>query len=838
MKRLLAFLACALVFLCFGTAGMAHSPHDPIDVLSLSPDYGRYDHTLFIAISDHLLKSEDGGYQWKQLTNGLQNSHLISSICISPFFSKDKTVFLSTLGDGVYRSEDGGQSWFKENQGLNTTYIEFMKISPHGSIFAVDSSGELWKKERHENRWLSVESGASQITSIGFAAASLDKHVMFLGDRAGNFFISSDTGNSFYKKFTFPDSGPVTVIAASFDSQSDLFIWVGTKKNGIFKSIDGGVSFSPSSNGITDRHIIDISISSGDRSKLYATTWNEAVYSLEAGAITWQLFSKNLTTDRQADTEKYRSPHFRSVRLSKAFESDNTLFLAGFDGLFVSNTGGKEWKQLETLPIGLIKGMDVFSASGTTSTAVTTYGGGAYISDSWGPTWSIANSGLNTTRLSDIKYSPNYHRDNTLFSASMGYLLRSENGGKSWKKASLRYNGFRKRLSAFLNTVTAKLKIRFSWNDLLLRGLEKKRPWPTVIVVSQNFEKDGTLFFGTRYHGLYRSTDRGKINKKVWEGTGRTIPSLVISPNYSSDKTLLASVRGLGVFKSIDEGNSWKDASEGLDFIVDWKSGAVVHQIKKKDIHLVISPNFRQDKTIYAASSQGFYKTTDAAGTWHRIEDPLFNAGDNIIGCAISPNYENDHTLIVSLKGRGLYLTTDGGGSFSVLSRELIHQNHDIEYIKFSPLFPMDTSVFAASDEAVFMTSDSGRHWKMLARPVRYENKRQDVLRYHGDWAVERGREFSANSISVSDTPGSSVALDFVGTGIVWIGSPNSEYRKRAEIFIDGVVQQSVEIQDKPGVISIYGLTPGAHQIRIEVVQNGGTVDTGKVGIDAFDVLP
>ena len=81
----------------------AHSPHDVIDSLALSPSYDQ-DKTLFIVIGDKLLKSKNGGFGWRRSVNGLDNKHLLKSIAVSPSFHIDKTLFVSSDGDGIYRS--------------------------------------------------------------------------------------------------------------------------------------------------------------------------------------------------------------------------------------------------------------------------------------------------------------------------------------------------------------------------------------------------------------------------------------------------------------------------------------------------------------------------------------------------------------------------------------------------------------------------------------------------------------------------------------------------------------------------------------------------------------
>jgi photosystem II stability/assembly factor-like uncharacterized protein len=432
--------------------------------------------------------------------------------------------------------------------------------------------------------------------------------------------------------------------------------------------------------------------------------------------------------------------------------------------------------------------------------------------------------------------------DETLFSASKGYLLRSDDQGDSWQKTSLRYHGIRRKLAGYLNALMIKLKIPFHWTDLLVSDLEQERPWPTVIVISPAYAKDKTLFFGTREHGIYRSADGGHTVKKLWDATGRVVTSLVISPDYAADQTLFASIRNLGVYKSIDAGDSWTDASMGFDFIADWQNDSLVHQIEKKDIKLIISPEFKQDGTLFARSSEGLYKSTNAGDSWMRIEAPIFDIDTNIIGAGISPDFRHDRRLIISLKGQGLYETTDGGDSFRLLTEDLIKHNQGIEYIQFSPSYHADKTILAASDEDVFISSNSGNRWQLLTRPVRYENHREDALRFHGDWQVKHGPDYSAGSISSSTSPDASVELDFVGSGIIWIG-PDFPGPGDVNITVDGTKQSISQPTGKNRehsavIFARYGLTEGSHHIRIETERTQDRSKPVLISVDAFDVIP
>ena len=93
------------ILLVFTGSALAHSPHDVINAIDLSPSYAE-DNTLFIYVLGRLQKSTDGGYSWKELINGLDATpYTVSSIIVSPTYPLDNTVFVSSLESGVSISQ-------------------------------------------------------------------------------------------------------------------------------------------------------------------------------------------------------------------------------------------------------------------------------------------------------------------------------------------------------------------------------------------------------------------------------------------------------------------------------------------------------------------------------------------------------------------------------------------------------------------------------------------------------------------------------------------------------------------------------------------------------------
>ena len=149
------FLLSILTFLSFEVeTAFAHVPHDIISALEISPTYDQ-DQTLFIysrsGSKGYLLKSEDGGKNWK-IVKGLDKKYRLSSLDIS--YQSKKTLFLSSFGDGIFKSQDEGTSWIKVNQGLGTLNINLVSISPDSPdvVLAAGTEKGLYQTKKMEGK--------------------------------------------------------------------------------------------------------------------------------------------------------------------------------------------------------------------------------------------------------------------------------------------------------------------------------------------------------------------------------------------------------------------------------------------------------------------------------------------------------------------------------------------------------------------------------------------------------------------------------------------------------------------------------------------------------------
>lgn len=667
------------LFVSNENAAFAHAPHDEITNLAISPTYNQ-DQTLFSIVRNNLLRSTNGGSSWKRIVKGLDNRRNLSSLAIST--NSNQFLFLSSNGDGIYKSQDRGSSWLKVNNGLGSLKIGLLAMSADNNqiVFAAGSENSLYRTFDGGENWHQVRGNANRITTI----ATFPNKLVLIGDEQGTINFSTDGGNVWSQSFQILNSGAITAISVSPKYSVDRTFFVGTQSGGIFRTTNGGSSFLVINNGVLDKSIRSLALSPSYQidSIVFASTWHEGVFQSSNRGDTWIKHSQGLTKVGQAD--QYKKPHFQDLRISQTFVKDKTIFLGGFDGLFKSTNGGIIWQQLDTLPTNLIMSIALSPAYNIDSTlAISTYIKGLYKTTNKGITWTAINNSFKQQnfRFSDIVFSPNYHLDKTIFvSGGLKESAKSIDRGNSWNISSI--------------------------SDVSTQ--------PTIIAISPRFVSDQTIFVGTRQNGgIFRSVDGGATYSLVLS-KARRIESLVISPDFLTDKTLYASF-GSGVFKTVNGGETWQLLASSSTF--------------QPNVRLAISPNYKVDKTVFVGTERGLFKTINRGSNWVKLLGNAYGGDGYVETIAISPNYQNDQELIISVKGKGLFKSTNSGKTFFQIANELIDNNHALSSlnqfpqvsipIQFSPSYAFDNTIYGTSAEELFQSTDGGNTWKIINIPIR-----------------------------------------------------------------------------------------------------------------------
>ncbi len=697
-------LILILTIILSQTPVIAHRPHDVVTTIKASHHY-QDNQTLYIVVRGNFFRSSNGGLSWQRLVKGLETDENISDIEIIPSNSSDQeTILASSEGDGIYRSTDQGNSWTTINQGLKNLNILLLEASPKLAL-ASDQQGNIYKTTDLGNTWTSTLTITDdQIISLEILAAN--NNFVVVGTRKGKLWISQDSGNSWV-----PYSLAQNLIASEQiltleiyskqeKQESQPIILIGTNTGKVLESINGGKDWQTLGQTIIGESILDLEVSSRENQtpSLFLSTSTRGFFVFNQN--TWQPYTKGLKTDEQA--KEMKAPNFGDLEIAP---DGKTVFLAGFDGLFKTEDWGNNWQNLDTLLRNTIVALAVSPNYENDSTiALASYVGQVYLSNVRGATWKIVNKGLEVPlftrdfievdpnydprRFFDINFSPTYQSDRTIIASTLWTkIAKTTNGGESWDLVPMPKE---------------------------IRGL--------TFAISPNFSKDKTIYVAGQDKNIYQSTNGGKKFTVIGERPmfkGNYGPYLVISPNFVNDRTLYASGKE-GVYKSEDAGKTWQAVTAAT---------AIAQQGK---LQIVLSPNYTQDQTVLVGTNRGLFISKDAGRNWRQINTIIPEKTELYVeAVAISPNYEQDQTFIVSIRGYGLFKTTDNGQTFKAIADPTIpfatmgYVPSSGRPLVFSPAYAKDKTIygFGSATHQIYRSQNGGETWETIDIPPLTEAK-------------------------------------------------------------------------------------------------------------------
>lgn len=203
-------------------------------------------------------------------------------------------------------------------------------------------------------------------------------------------------------------------------------IYIGTQ-NGVFKSTNGGRTWSPINNGLINRAVVSLVIDPATPSTLYVGTTaifsNSGVYKSVDGGATW-----NLRVNGMDFTD--------IVSLAIDPAAPNTLY-AGFNGgngpnrIYKTTNGADNWTGVGNAPFLVADELVVDPLNHTTLyLADFTNAGGIFKSTNSGVTWTGAGLAQTGPFARFVSVSP--HTAGVVYAGTDQGLFKSVNGGTNW----------------------------------------------------------------------------------------------------------------------------------------------------------------------------------------------------------------------------------------------------------------------------------------------------------------------------------------------------------------------------------------------------------------------
>ncbi len=211
--------------------------------------------------------------------------------------------------------------------------------------------------------------------------------------------------------------------------------------------------------------------------------------------------------------------------------------------------------------------------------------------------------------------------------------------------------------------------------------------------------------FALTTSGLFQSSNEGTSWQYALNGVApQRVYALVISPDFEDDKTLFAGTDN-GVLKSTDGGKSWVWCNTGISSSTPPSSDYSVEAIG-------ISPSFATDKTLMLGTAMSTLWSNDGGASWNKVNNASGVYGGYIVFSQIvfSPDFAKDKTIFGAHSGGGgIFYSTDDGVSWVQLGTPAF-----ISSLTVSSDFANDHTMLAINSGALSLSTDSGNSWNKL----------------------------------------------------------------------------------------------------------------------------
>ncbi len=235
----------------------------------------------------------DTGRTWTDASVGLDHFDM-RAIAVDP--NDGEKLLAGAFYGGVYRSADGGGVWSHSSSGLSSNpTVTALRYKPGSSSdLLVGTYGGPYRSTDGGAVWTTSWSGMGPVKVWGVATSESVPPLVFAGTYGDGFFKSIDFGVNWTE---LPLSDPyVRAIAVDPGDSSTVYAggyYLHSGLGGIYKSTDGGWTWTSRNNGLGNLSIWSIAINPGDPAHLLAGT-AEGIYQSVDGAMSWSDLSNGL----------------------------------------------------------------------------------------------------------------------------------------------------------------------------------------------------------------------------------------------------------------------------------------------------------------------------------------------------------------------------------------------------------------------------------------------------------------------------------------------------------------------------------------------------------------
>lgn len=375
------------------------------DVYQLAIDTKKPD-TIYAACGNQgIFKTTDGGNTWEEKNNGLEGfilSHFKRSEIkyISLDIDSENTEIIYA-GSGeqngqIYKSTNGGNNWINLTNNKKNMYPDgwwkiqemhwpggrnysanSLSIDPESSkrIYVSGRSG-IWRSDDTGMTWHAKVHGLGATCTQKIIVSTRNPDVFFVGDADWVMFRTKDGGKTFDRplkgigNWDLDESRKIWQkykadrgMAFAIDPRSNPeIIYIGTagsriNSGTIFKSIDGGETWSEANGGLPISSVTALAIDQLNYDNLFVILRGHGLYKSTNGGSTWEKININ---ESFGNKKIFQEAYANLILIHPKF-SNIIYILDKKNGIYKTKNGGKDWEIINSsLPQEGINRMDQF----------------------------------------------------------------------------------------------------------------------------------------------------------------------------------------------------------------------------------------------------------------------------------------------------------------------------------------------------------------------------------------------------------------------------------------------------------------------------------------------
>jgi photosystem II stability/assembly factor-like uncharacterized protein len=585
----------------------------------------------------------------------------------------------------VYRTGNGGSSWERAGSGLPTTPSILAIDSQNPSTLYAEAGG-LYRSTNAGAWWepVPLPGGRSRVATLVtdpsgsgtlYASSRRDE----ASDPPGAFYKSTDSGAT-WKELDLRIEGYVgaDVTAIAIDPSNSSRVYAGHIRKGVFKSADGGETWSPTR---LEAYVGQLIVDPDRPSILYALSILESVtvvFKSTDGGENWSPAGPVGGNTRRP----VASDNISRIAYDK---QSRVLYASTLDAILKSADAAATWEEVyrycacRLLTLGPGDPAVIYTGAAGAP-------GGLIKSTDGGTTWVNAGIDMSVAALTTHPSQPDIVYAATPPGSDIFLAKLNSNGGALIYATYLGGAGSDHGVAVAIDSEgSAYVTGRTNSHEFL--GMKPLPPpqgepwWGDAFVVKVN-PKGTAVLYAKALGGT--GDDAGQAITVDAAGNA-FIAGQTFSADFPTRNAVQAANPGT-LYKSADGGTTWSNAGNG--------------QLRGELKALAVHPSIQH--IAYAGGSSGVYKTEDGGATWQKT-----GLTERDIETVVLDPHEP--STVWASGASGVFRSADGGATW-----ERADNGIGFRQLVIDP--EQSSTLYAGLGDSIFKTTDRGRKWTVVGR--------------------------------------------------------------------------------------------------------------------------